>query len=123
MTRRAECIKIIRSGLRYRRETEAVEHSAQRARENRGTPDIARRPLRDSVEPGGGEQRRAAAADRRGPFALAAVCCLPLVALAQAPDLDAGRAVVVGGEDGSITPCFMCHGLDGVGDPPARSRG
>jgi cytochrome c553 len=24
--------------------------------------------------------------------------------------------VVVGGEDGSITPCFTCHGLDGVGD-------
>jgi cytochrome c553 len=48
--------------------------------------------------------------------ALTAVCCLPAVALAQAPDLDAGRAVVVGGEDGSITPCFMCHGLDGVGD-------
>jgi cytochrome c553 len=23
---------------------------------------------------------------------------------------------VVGGENGSITPCFMCHGLDGVGD-------
>jgi cytochrome c553 len=23
---------------------------------------------------------------------------------------------VVGGEDGSITPCFMCHGLDGLGD-------
>ena len=40
---------------------------------------------------------------RAAPFALAAVCCLPLVALAQAPDLDAGRAVV-GGEDGSITP-------------------
>jgi cytochrome c553 len=49
-------------------------------------------------------------------FALAASCCLPAVALAQAPDLDAGRAVVVGGEDGSITPCFMCHGLEGVGD-------
>jgi cytochrome c553 len=44
------------------------------------------------------------------------LCCLPAVALAQAPDLDAGRAVVVGGADGSITPCFMCHGLDGVGD-------
>ena len=51
------------------------------------------------------------------PFAaLAAACCLPLVCLAQTPDLDAGRAVVVGGADGSITPCFMCHGLDGVGD-------
>jgi cytochrome c553 len=33
-----------------------------------------------------------------------------------AADLEAGRAVVVGGEDASITPCFMCHGLDGVGD-------
>jgi cytochrome c553 len=66
--------------------------------------------------------RRANAAPRRrrdrrpAAVALAAVCCLPAVALAQAPDLDAGRAVVVGGEDGSITPCFMCHGLDGVGD-------
>jgi cytochrome c553 len=49
-------------------------------------------------------------------FALVAICCLPPVALAQAPDLDAGRGVVVGGEDGSITPCFTCHGLDGVGD-------
>jgi cytochrome c553 len=48
--------------------------------------------------------------------ALLAGFCLPLVALAQTPDLDAGRAVVVGGEDASITPCFMCHGLDGVGD-------
>jgi cytochrome c553 len=47
---------------------------------------------------------------------LVAVCCLSPTALAQAPDLDAGRAVVVGGEDASITPCFMCHGLDGVGD-------
>jgi cytochrome c553 len=56
------------------------------------------------------QDRRAAA------FALAAACCLPAVTLAQAPDLDAGRAVVVGGKDGSITPCFMCHGLDGVGD-------
>ena len=33
-----------------------------------------------------------------------------------AADLEAGRAVVVGGEEGTITPCFMCHGLDGVGD-------
>jgi cytochrome c553 len=33
-----------------------------------------------------------------------------------AADLDAGRAVVVGGEEASVTPCFMCHGLDGVGD-------
>jgi cytochrome c553 len=36
--------------------------------------------------------------------------------LAQTPDVEAGRAVVVGGEDGSLTPCFTCHGLDGVGD-------
>jgi cytochrome c553 len=48
--------------------------------------------------------------------ALVAICCLPPATLAQAPDLDAGRAVVVGGEDASITPCFTCHGLDGVGD-------
>ncbi|HEX6114389.1 MAG TPA: c-type cytochrome [Geminicoccaceae bacterium] len=54
--------------------------------------------------------RRAAA------FALVAVWSLPTLALAQAPDLDAGRGVVVGGEDASITPCFVCHGLDGVGD-------
>ena len=27
-----------------------------------------------------------------------------------------GRAVVVGGEEASVTPCFMCHGLAGVGD-------
>lgn len=47
---------------------------------------------------------------------LLAVCCPPVVSRAQTPDLDAGRAVVVGGADGAITPCFMCHGLDGVGD-------
>jgi cytochrome c553 len=45
-----------------------------------------------------------------------AACCPPVVCSAQTPDLDAGRAVVVGGADGAITPCFMCHGLDGVGD-------
>ena len=33
-----------------------------------------------------------------------------------AADLEAGRAVVVGGEKAAVTPCFMCHGLDGVGD-------
>ena len=33
-----------------------------------------------------------------------------------AADLEAGRAVVVGGEEATVTPCFMCHGLDGVGD-------
>jgi cytochrome c553 len=53
---------------------------------------------------------------RAAPFALVAAWCLPASALAQAPDFEAGRAVVVGGEDASITPCFMCHGLDGVGD-------
>jgi cytochrome c553 len=37
-------------------------------------------------------------------------------ALAEEPDFAARRAVVVGGEDASNTPCFMCHGLDGVGD-------
>ena len=47
---------------------------------------------------------------------MAAACCLPLGALAETPDLEAGRAVVVGGKDASVTPCFMCHGLDGVGD-------
>jgi cytochrome c553 len=35
---------------------------------------------------------------------------------AVAADLEAGRAVVVGGKEATITPCFMCHGLDGVGD-------
>jgi cytochrome c553 len=49
-------------------------------------------------------------------FALVAASCLSSSALAQTPDFDAGRAVVVGGEDASVTPCFMCHGLDGVGD-------
>jgi cytochrome c553 len=32
------------------------------------------------------------------------------------PDLEAGRAVVVGGEQAGVTPCFTCHGLDGAGD-------
>jgi cytochrome c553 len=36
-------------------------------------------------------------------------------ALAEA-DAEAGRAIVVGGEHASVTPCFLCHGLDGVGD-------
>ena len=49
-------------------------------------------------------------------LACLAAWCLPSLALAQTPDLDAGRAVVVGGEAASVTPCFMCHGLDGVGD-------
>ena len=34
----------------------------------------------------------------------------------RAADLDAGRAVVVGGKEASVTPCFMCHDLDGVGE-------
>jgi cytochrome c553 len=29
---------------------------------------------------------------------------------------EAGRAVVVGGKESTVTPCFLCHGLDGVGD-------
>ena len=31
-------------------------------------------------------------------------------------DFEAGRAVVVGGKESTVTPCFLCHGLDGVGD-------
>jgi cytochrome c553 len=54
---------------------------------------------------------------RRGAlFAQVATWCLPFSALAEPPDFDAGRAVVVGGKEASVTPCFMCHGLDGVGD-------
>jgi cytochrome c553 len=53
---------------------------------------------------------------RAAPFALVAAWCLPSSALAETPDFEAGRAVVVGGADAAITPCFMCHGLDGVGD-------
>ena len=62
-----------------------------------------------------GSAPRHALVRRAAPFALVAAWCLPASALAQAPDFEAGRAVVVGGEDASITPCFMCHGLDGVG--------
>jgi cytochrome c553 len=58
----------------------------------------------------GGALRRAAL------LGLLAASCLSSSALGQTPDFEAGRAVVVGGEDGSLTPCFMCHGLDGVGD-------
>jgi len=57
-----------------------------------------------------------APASRTGAALLVLSGCLFSGALAQTPDLEAGRAVVVGGEDGSITPCFTCHGLDGVGD-------
>jgi cytochrome c553 len=53
---------------------------------------------------------------RAARFAVVAAWCLPCSALAQTPDFEAGRGVVVGGEDASVTPCFMCHGLDGVGD-------
>ena len=31
-------------------------------------------------------------------------------------DFEAGRAVVVGGKESTVTPCFLCHGLDGIGD-------
>jgi cytochrome c553 len=51
------------------------------------------------------------------PFALVVLALLVPVAEAWAEaNLDAGRAVVVGGEEATITPCFMCHGLDGLGD-------
>jgi cytochrome c553 len=51
------------------------------------------------------------------PFALLVLALLVPAAEARAEaNLDAGRAVVVGGEEAAITPCFMCHGLDGVGD-------
>ena len=48
--------------------------------------------------------------------AVAGLAGLMLIADARAADLEAGRAVVVGGKQSSVTPCFMCHGLDGVGD-------
>lgn len=38
------------------------------------------------------------------------------MALPKQADPAAGRAIVVGGKDASITPCFTCHGLEGVGD-------
>jgi cytochrome c553 len=41
---------------------------------------------------------------------------LMLAAAPRAAELEAGRAVVVGGKEASVTPCFMCHDLDGVGD-------
>jgi len=51
------------------------------------------------------------------PFALLVLALLLPASQAWAEaDLDAGRTVVVGGEEATITPCFMCHGLDGVGD-------
>jgi cytochrome c553 len=39
-----------------------------------------------------------------------------LSAAPRAADLEAGRAVVVGGRHAEVTPCFRCHGLDGAGD-------
>jgi cytochrome c553 len=51
------------------------------------------------------------------PFALLALALLvPAAGASAEANLDAGRAVVVGGKDATVTPCFMCHGLDGVGD-------
>lgn len=51
---------------------------------------------------------------------LALVMLLPVggggMSLHEPDRIEAGRAVVVGGEDGAVTPCFLCHGLDGVGD-------
>jgi cytochrome c553 len=41
---------------------------------------------------------------------------LPPAQVRAEADVDAGRAVVVGGKEATVTPCFMCHGLDGVGD-------
>jgi cytochrome c553 len=64
----------------------------------------------------GGNATGCAVVRRAARFALVAAWCLPCSAPAQTPDFEAGRGVVVGGEDGSVTPCFMCHGLDGVGD-------
>jgi cytochrome c553 len=50
-------------------------------------------------------------------LALGLLACLTLGGRAMAePDLDAGRAVVVGGKEATVTPCFMCHGIDGAGD-------
>ena len=56
---------------------------------------------------------------RGTPLLLAFVALAMLVPAAKAraeANLDAGRAVVVGGEEATVTPCFMCHGLDGLGD-------
>ena len=53
---------------------------------------------------------------RTPPLAVAGLTGLMLAAEPRAADLDAGRAVVVGGREASVTPCFMCHDLDGVGD-------
>ena len=42
--------------------------------------------------------------------------CSVLTAFAANPNPLAGRSVVVGGTNAKVTPCFPCHGLDGVGD-------
>ncbi|WP_166805097.1 cytochrome c4 [Nitrosococcus wardiae] len=50
---------------------------------------------------------------------LATVMLKPLAADITFPDQAdpvAGRAIVVGGKDATITPCFLCHGLKGAGD-------
>lgn len=49
-------------------------------------------------------------------LAIAGLVLIPDGRVADAADLEAGRAVVVGGEQGEVTPCFRCHGLAGVGD-------
>jgi cytochrome c553 len=55
---------------------------------------------------------------RRSPLHVLLVSWAALLPSAPAggADLEAGRAVVVGGEGAANTPCFLCHGLDGVGD-------
>ena len=47
---------------------------------------------------------------------IALALLVPAVEVRAEANLDAGRAVVVGGKEATVTPCFMCHGLDGVGD-------
>jgi cytochrome c553 len=113
-------MKIVRSDLRYRWKRNAVPLSIVPRRQSKDSGNAAdpgaaaRRSPRASARPGesapGGAVRGAAA------LGLLAAAYLPSSALGETPDFAAGRAVVVGGEDGSITPCFMCHGLDGVGD-------
>lgn len=80
--------------------------------------------LLDALEEGRGEAgilsfRDAVRGWRSGPASAAAL--LVLLAVSEsgpgtAADLEAGRAVVVGGAESKITPCFRCHGLAGVGD-------
>lgn len=50
---------------------------------------------------------------------IAAVMLIPFssaMAAADKADPAVGRAIVVGGKTSTITPCFSCHGLDGIGD-------